>query len=165
MAERIHLFPSRTQKLSSLTPTIAGWQRPVKIGSCRIPLGDDGMRTTVRVPSHPYIFLGSSMAEHSAVNRRVVSSSLTRGANKKSPHAAGSFCCAKKADGMQANRWIPRWNRILSTDLPDASRLWQTTRVGWNAKWLCQRPFSHINAEVDKLMVLKFSFLLVIFVI
>ena len=34
---RFHLFPFRTQKLSSHTPTILGWQRPGKIGSRRDP--------------------------------------------------------------------------------------------------------------------------------
>ena len=34
---RTHLFPSRTQKLSAHTPTILGWRRPGKIGSCRDP--------------------------------------------------------------------------------------------------------------------------------
>ncbi len=34
---RTHLFPFRTQKLSSHTPTILGWQRPGKIGSRRDP--------------------------------------------------------------------------------------------------------------------------------
>ena len=31
------MFPFRTQKLISHTPTILGWQRPGKIGSRRIP--------------------------------------------------------------------------------------------------------------------------------
>ena len=33
---RFHLFPFRTQKLSSLVPKIVGWKRPVKIGRCRL---------------------------------------------------------------------------------------------------------------------------------
>ena len=33
---RPHLFPSRTQKLSSPVSTILGWQRPGKIDCCRI---------------------------------------------------------------------------------------------------------------------------------
>ena len=33
---RPHLFPFRTQKLSSLVPKIVGWKRPVKIGRCRL---------------------------------------------------------------------------------------------------------------------------------
>ena len=32
MTVRVHLFPSRTQQLSSLVPTILGWKRPGKIG-------------------------------------------------------------------------------------------------------------------------------------
>ena len=35
MAGRIHLYPSRTQKLSSLAPKILGGRLPGKIGSCR----------------------------------------------------------------------------------------------------------------------------------
>ena len=30
-----HLFPSRTQKLSAHTPTVLGWRRPGRLGSCR----------------------------------------------------------------------------------------------------------------------------------
>ena len=36
MTVRFHLFPFRTQKLSSLVPKIVGWRRPVKIGRCRL---------------------------------------------------------------------------------------------------------------------------------
>ena len=71
---RVHPFPSRTRKLSSLLPTILGWKRPGKIGRRR----------------HKYrLFTGrlqhSSIAqsvEHAAVNRRVVGSSPTGGAKK-----------------------------------------------------------------------------------
>ena len=35
IAERIHLFPSRTQKLSSLAPMILGGKLPGKVGRCR----------------------------------------------------------------------------------------------------------------------------------
>ena len=35
---RFHLFPSRTQKLSSLAPKILGWKRPGKIGQCQYKL-------------------------------------------------------------------------------------------------------------------------------
>ena len=38
MTVRFHLFPFRTQKLSSLVPKIVGWRRPVKIGRCRLLL-------------------------------------------------------------------------------------------------------------------------------
>ena len=36
MTVRSHLFPFRTQKLSSLVPKIVGWKRLVKIGSRRL---------------------------------------------------------------------------------------------------------------------------------
>ena len=36
MAKKIHLYPFRTQKLSSYTPKVLGWGRPGRIGSCRI---------------------------------------------------------------------------------------------------------------------------------
>ena len=64
MTERSHLFPYRTQKLSSPVPKVLGWTRPGRIGRCRFPL----------------LFLSSSMAEHPAVNRVVVGSSPTWGA-------------------------------------------------------------------------------------
>ena len=35
MTVRVHLFPSRTQQLSSLVPTILGWKRPGTIGRCQ----------------------------------------------------------------------------------------------------------------------------------
>ena len=63
MAKGYHLFPYRTQKLSPSAPMVLGWTRPGRVGRCRNP-----------------IFLSSSMAEHSAVNRVVVGSSPTWGA-------------------------------------------------------------------------------------
>ena len=38
IAKRSHLFSCRTQKLSSSTPKVLGWQRPGRLGSRRIPL-------------------------------------------------------------------------------------------------------------------------------
>ena len=35
MTPRFHLFPFRTQQLSSVVPKILGWRRPGKIGRCR----------------------------------------------------------------------------------------------------------------------------------
>ena len=37
MARGIHLFPSRTQKLSLFAPMVLGWQRPGRVGHRRIP--------------------------------------------------------------------------------------------------------------------------------
>ena len=72
IAVRVHPFPSRTRKLSSLAPKILGWRRPGKIGSANI-----------------IAFLAQSV-EHAAVNRRVVGSSPTGGAMDSFPLAA---CC------------------------------------------------------------------------
>ena len=38
MTQRSHLFPFRTQKLSSVVPKILGWRRPGKIGSRRLQM-------------------------------------------------------------------------------------------------------------------------------
>ena len=35
MTSRSHLFPFRTQKLSSIVPKVLGWRRPGRIGRCR----------------------------------------------------------------------------------------------------------------------------------
>ena len=40
MTVRFHLFPFRTQKLSSLVPKIVRWKRRVKIGSRRLELSE-----------------------------------------------------------------------------------------------------------------------------
>ena len=66
IALRTHLFPSRTQKLSSIALKVLCWQRHGRIRSCRIQ-----------------IFLLSSAVEHPAVNRRVVGSNPTGGAKKR----------------------------------------------------------------------------------
>ena len=74
MARGFHLFPFRTQKLSLFAPKVLGWTRPGRLGRRR------------------NLFLSSSMAEHSAVNRRVVGSSPTWGARNAALTAA--FFCA-----------------------------------------------------------------------
>ena len=66
IAVRVHPFPSRTRKLSSLAPKILGGQLPGKIGRRQ----------------HLYSSLAQSV-ERAAVNRVVVGSSPTRGAKKK----------------------------------------------------------------------------------
>ena len=43
LAVRFHLFPYRTQKLSSLAPKILNWRRFGKIGSCCIQRKRDGI--------------------------------------------------------------------------------------------------------------------------
>ena len=80
MAVRFHLFPFRTQKLSSYASKILGWRRPGKIDQCR------------HFPDKALFFsalsIFSSIAqsvEHAAVNRRVVGSSPTGGAKRSQP--------------------------------------------------------------------------------
>ena len=51
IAKRIHLFPFRTQKLSSLALMVLGGQPPGRVGRSHV------------------MFQGSSTVEHSAVNR------------------------------------------------------------------------------------------------
>ena len=78
IAEKTHLFPYRTQKLSSHTPKVLGWGRPGRIGSCRI-------LKILSAHANGLIGIYASLAqqvEHSAVNRSVVGSSPTRGAIK-----------------------------------------------------------------------------------
>ena len=65
MTVRVHPFPFRTRKLSSLVPTILGWKRPGTIGRCQ----------------HKYSSIAQPV-EHATVNRRVVGSSPTWGARK-----------------------------------------------------------------------------------
>ena len=64
---RVHPFPSRTRKLSSLVPTILGWKRPGTIGRRQ----------------HKYSSIAQPV-EHATVNRRVVGSSPTWGAMLRS---------------------------------------------------------------------------------
>ena len=75
---RVHLFPSRTQKLSSLVPKILGWQRPGKIGKRQLQ--------RVYFESTDFIlFVYSSIAqsvERMTVNHDVTGSSPVGGANK-----------------------------------------------------------------------------------
>ena len=79
IAERIHLYPYRTQKLSSLASKILGWRRPGKIESCHLNI-KEGRKI---FPLYVYSPLAQSV-EHAAVNRGVVGSSPTRGAIQRS---------------------------------------------------------------------------------
>ena len=75
---RVHPFPFRTRKLSSLLPKILVWRRTGKIGNANIkgPVHPD------RTLSHSSI---AQSVEHAAVNRRVVGSSPTWGARSGLP--------------------------------------------------------------------------------
>ena len=65
MTLRVHLFPYRTQKLSSVVPKILGRRRPGKIGRCR----------------HIYSSIAQSV-ERMTVNHDVTGSSPVGGAKK-----------------------------------------------------------------------------------
>ena len=83
MTVRVHLFPSRTQQLSSLVPTILGWKRPGKIGRRQHKRPPQSRRST-------YCSLAQSV-ERMTVNHDVVSSSLTGAANEKATRLGGFF--------------------------------------------------------------------------
>ena len=59
ITRRSHLFPFRTQKLSSVVPKILGWRRPGKIGRCRLSLclfvmpGTAWRASAIRLPGGP----------------------------------------------------------------------------------------------------------------
>ena len=76
---RVHLFPFRTQKLSSPVPKILVWRRTGKIGQCQ------RKRNCAAMHSFVYASLAQSV-EHAAVNRRVVCSSQTGGARRSGRH-------------------------------------------------------------------------------
>ena len=75
LTQRVHLFPFRTQKLSSVVLTILGWRRPGKI-STRQHLR---LEFSLWPLSHSSI---AQLAEHAAVNRGVVGSSPTGGVKR-----------------------------------------------------------------------------------
>ena len=75
---RVHPFPFRTRKLSSLLPKILVWRRTGKIGNANI----EGPARWAGPFS--YASLAQSV-EHAAVNRRVVGSSPTGGAKSGLP--------------------------------------------------------------------------------
>ena len=94
LTQRVHLFPFRTQKLSSVVLKILDWRRSGKISTRQ--------HREVRISLNlSHIFLNSSMAEHSAVNRRVVGSSPTWGVKTKKQVIDLLLC-------FSFNRWRAR---------------------------------------------------------
>ena len=65
MTQRVHPFPYRTRKLSSVVPTIVDWRRSVKIGRCQ----------------HSYSSIAQSV-ERMTVNHDVTGSSPVGGAKR-----------------------------------------------------------------------------------
>ena len=79
---RVHLFPYRTQKLSSFLSTILGWRRPGKIDSANTGSGS--------IELEPEYSSLAQLVEHAAVNRAVVGSSPTGGARGLPPQGGGN---------------------------------------------------------------------------
>ena len=113
MAEGIHLFPYRTQKLSLLTPMVLGGRPPGRLGSCQTYFCEDYIFTklvrffdkfkSIFYNYTYYVCLGSSMVEHPAVNRQVVGSSPTLSAK-----------CRGGGTGRRTGLKILRWSNTVS---------------------------------------------------
>ena len=103
---RSHLFPSRTQKLSSSASKILGWRRPGKIDRCQ----------------HKHSSLAQSV-EHAAVNRVVVGSSPTRGAKKrKTTHCVVFLFCFMMEDLKGRSKQTVRGTVCPSVAFPQKSK-------------------------------------------
>ena len=127
-AKRIHPFPSRTRKLSSFTSMILGGRLPGKVESCRNRQSEEiriiGIYSSI-----------AQLAEHAAVNRRVVGSSPTWGA--KSTSKGVLFCFAKKYGNQRACGGTARANyptaargRKREGSLVQAQEQWERQRTG-----------------------------------
>ena len=109
IAMRTHLFPYRTQKLSSSVSKILGWRRPGKIERRRHKAKKPGIglfwyfsfesfheaERPHRMKRKRYSSLAQSV-ERSAVNRNVVGSSPTGGATKSLEQSFKAFFFCRK---------------------------------------------------------------------
>ena len=111
---RVHPFPSRTRKLSSLLPTILGWRRPGKIGSANTERSH-----SIEWLLFLYSYCGSAIhCSKSATIRYNTPISLDRGivTHRKTvlppPHAGPSVHRAAKC---WQKRKVPvsSWKRVL----------------------------------------------------
>ena len=90
IAVRVHPFPSRTRKLSSLAPKILVWRRTGKIGNANTT----GKIGNANTSGGSFFLRHASLAqsvEHAAVNRGVVGSSPTGGAIASFPGRPGAY--------------------------------------------------------------------------
>ncbi len=78
MTLRSHLFPYRTQQLSSVVPKVVGGSPPARIGRC------DAYHSEL-----------AQLVEHTTVNRAVVGSSPTFGVIGSHSIVNGFFCTKK----------------------------------------------------------------------
>ena len=61
IAMRVHLFPSRTQKLSSFAPTILGGRLPGKIGNANITASIERSGLFLPKTCHRHVFYGRTI--------------------------------------------------------------------------------------------------------
>ena len=140
IAVRVHPFPFRTRKLSSLALKILGGQLPGKISRCQHS-------------AH----LAQSV-EHAAVNRRVVGSSPTVGAKRKTTQSGGFFvwhllyalnpvtlCFGRR---IAAVNWLAAFRRRWRTQ--ERRKLDETGRMPKRAK-RGRRPGLHPDRVVGRI--------------
>ena len=105
MTSRVHPFPCRTRKLSSIVPKILGWWRPGKIGRCQ----------------HLYSSIAQSV-ERMTVNHDVTGSSPVGGAKKTH--------CIKLVLMTQGVHPFPCRTRKLSPVVPTILGWWRPGKIG-----------------------------------
>ena len=113
LAQRVHLFPFRTQKLSSAEPKILAWRRAGKIGHCRHITRETWVRRLARRQCFPCILQSSysSLAqsvEHLTVNQGVTGSSPVGGAIKTLENTMFSrvFVISQGLKGLQKIQFL-----------------------------------------------------------
>ena len=57
MAEGYHLYPYRTQKLSPPALMVLGWQRPGRVGRCRINVYDERSVDFIQQRVRPFLYV------------------------------------------------------------------------------------------------------------
>ena len=121
MTVRFHLFPFRTQKLSSLVPKIVGWRRPVKIGRCRL---------LKKAASGPSLGPGPEIAYYAPLAQLVEQLTLNQWVLGSSPRwctikAKRYRCHWRKASGI--NRFRAFFARKFTNDSIDANHCFPLT--------------------------------------
>ena len=145
ITSRFHLFPSRTQKLSSIVPKILGWRRPGKIGRCRpfsFTYGLFGDREPVRplgqaaktTPSHGVI-VGSIPA---GVTKHLAAQPQTRAAMAPKGGPCGFCFLAKGAAARQQAGAATRGATLIYALLAQlVEQLTLNQRAQGSSPWKC----------------------------
>ena len=123
-AKRNHPFPSRTRKLSSSASMILGGWLPGKVERCRNQKSEEirifGIYSSI-----------AQLAEHAAVNRRVVGSSPTWGAKKREQYRCSLYCSLfiQCLCGFQ-RFWCYKAGSIFDLRMVDTGTLWAGLEPG-----------------------------------